>query len=295
LNGELVNWDDATIHVGSHGLHIGSGVYQGIRCYETVDGPCVFRLEEHLRRLHNSARLLYMEIPYSVDELRQAVQALITANDLRACYIRPIAFYGVGALGVLPTGCSVETSILCWPWGAYLGEGALEAGVTVKTSSYQRVGPNVIPHVAKATGIYLNSMLACLEAQRSGYDEALMLTGDGFVADGPGENVFLVKDNVIFTPHLSASILPGITRDSIIELARDAGYEVREQNVIRSDVYLADEVFFTGTAAEVTPGRSVDDVEIGVGPVALELQQRFFDVVHGRDNRWSHWLDAVAS
>ena len=234
-----------------------------------------------------------MEIPFSVEEIRSGVHELVRANGLPSCYIRPIAFFGYGSLGVHTRGNPVETVVMSWPWGAYLGEDSLTKGITAKISSWTRVGPNVIPHVAKATGIYLNSMLATTEAQRGGYDEAIMLTDQGFVADGPGENIFVVKDGRILTPPLSTSILPGITRESVIEIARDLGYVVEETDMIRTDLYLADELFMTGTAAEVTPVRAVDDVDLGVGPVTLELQRAYLDAVNGRDERWSHWLDVV--
>ena len=293
MNGELVDWGDATIHVGVHGLHYGTGVFEGIRAYETSKGPSVFRLAEHLQRLHASAKLLYMEIPFSVEEIRSGVHELVRANGLPSCYIRPIAFFGYGSLGVHTRGNPVETVVMSWPWGAYLGEDSLSKGITAKISSWTRVGPNVIPHVAKATGIYLNSMLATTEANRGGYDEAILLTDQGFVADGPGENIFVVKDGRILTPPLSTSILPGITRESVIEIAGDHGYVVEEADLIRTDLYLADELFMTGTAAEVTPVRAVDDVELGVGPVTLELQRAYLDAVNGRDENWSHWLDVV--
>jgi branched-chain amino acid aminotransferase len=291
MNGELVDWGDAKIHVGTHGLHYGSGVFEGIRCYDTPKGPAVFRLTDHLRRLHNSARLLYMDLPYSVEELREASYELIGANGLPECYLRPICFYGYGELGVAAAANPVETVIMSWPWGAYLGEEGLRTGISAKISSWQRIGPNVIPHVSKATGIYLNSMLAVTEVNRAGYDEAILLTAEGYVADGSGENVFVVKDGDIFTPSLSTSILPGITRDSIIQIAQDLGYRVTEGNLIRSDLYLADEVFMCGTAAEVTPIRSVDDVEIGVGPLTLEVQKAYLDTVRGGSERWGQWLE----
>ena len=293
MNGELVDWADAQVHVGVHGLHYGSGVFEGIRCYGTEEGPSVFRLVDHLKRLESSARLLYMELPYSVEEIRAATHELIAVNGLPECYVRPIAFYGYGELGVSTAGNPVEVVIMSWPWGAYLGEDSLRRGITAKISSWKRIGPNVIPHVAKATGIYLNSMLATTEAKRAGYDEAILLTDDGYVADGPGENIFVVKDGIIVTPPLSTSILPGITRESVIEIGRELGYDVEEHSLIRSDLYLADEVFMTGTAAEVTPVRAVDDHEISVGPVTLELQKVYLDAVRGRDTRWTHWLDVV--
>jgi len=264
MNGELVAWDDARIHVGTHGLHYGSGVFEGIRAYETPNGSAVFRLTDHLKRLDNSARLLGMDLPFSVEDLRLASHELIAVNGLPECYLRPIAFFGYGELGVSAVGNPVDIVIMSWPWGAYLGEDGLKKGIRAKISSWQRIGPNVIPHVAKATGVYLNSMLAVTEANRAGYDEAILLTAEGYVADGSGENVFIVKDGVIYTPDLSTSILPGITRD---------------------------EAFMCGTAAEVTPLREVDDVELGVGPVTLELQAAYIDTVRGRSERWAQWLE----
>ena len=293
MNGELVDWADAKVHVGVHGLHYGSGVFEGIRCYETPEGPAVFRLDEHLKRLDNSARLLGMELPYTVDALRDATFELIGANGLTECYLRPIAFYGYGELGVAARDNPVDTVIMSWPWGAYLGEEGLSQGIRAKISTWQRIGANVIPHVAKATGVYLNSLLATTEARRGGYDEAIMLSADGYVADGPGENIFVVKDGKLLTPPLSMSILPGITRDTIIHLGEALGYTVEEAMLIRTDLYLADEVFMVGTATEVAPVRAVDDREIGVGPVTLELQKAYLDVVHGGDDRWRDWLDVV--
>ncbi|MDQ3381543.1 MAG: branched-chain amino acid transaminase [Actinomycetota bacterium] len=293
VNGELVDWADAKVHVGVHGLHYGSGVFEGIRCYETDKGPAVFRLQDHLQRLADSAKVLLMDLPYSPAELRTATHDLVAANGLPTCYVRPIAFYGFGELGVATTGNPVDVVIISFPWGAYLGEKSQQAGISTMVSSWERVGPNVIPHAAKATGIYLNSMLATTEARRAGYDEAIMLTRDGYVADGPGENIFIVKDGRILTPPLSMSILPGITRDTIIHLAQALGYPVDESLLIRTDLYLADEMFMVGTATEVAPVRSVDGREIGVGPITRELQKAYVDVVKGRDQRWSDWLDVV--
>jgi len=295
MNGELVDWADAKIHVATHGLHYGSGVFEGIRCYDTPKGPAVFRGRDHLQRLHNSARLLYMDLPYSVDDLRAACNDLLGANGLPEAYLRPIAFYGYGELGVAARDNPVDTVIISWPWGAYLGEEGLKNGIRAKISTWQRVSANVIPHVSKATGVYLNSMLAVTEANKAGYDEAILLTPDGTVADGSGENIFVVRDGVISTPDLATGILPGITRDSIIQIAQDMGYRVVERTVIRSDLYLADEVFMSGTAAEVTPLRSIDDHEIGVGPVTLEIQQAYLDTVRGRSERWSQWLEPVSA
>jgi branched-chain amino acid aminotransferase len=291
MNGELVDWTDAKIHVGSHGLHYGSGVFEGIRAYETAKGAAVFRLTDHLKRFENSARLLHMELPYSLEELRTVCHELIAANGLPECYLRPIAFFGYGELGVSAVGNPVDVVIMSWPWGAYLGEEGLKNGISAKISSWERIGPNVIPHVAKATGVYLNSMLAVTEANRAGYDEAILLTAEGYVADGSGENVFIVKNGELFTPDLSTSILPGITRDTVIQIAQDLGYTVHQKSLIRSDLYLADEAFMTGTAAEVTPLRSVDDVEIGVGPITLEIQESYLDTARGRSERWAQWLE----
>lgn len=294
MNGEFVDWADAKIHIATHGLHYGTGVFEGIRCYDTERGPAVFRLTDHMQRLHNSARLLYMDIPYSVEELVQATHETISANSIDECYIRPIAYFGYGELGVATRGNPVDVAIMCWPWGSYLGEEALAKGITAKISSWQRIGPNVIPHVAKATGVYINSMLATTEAQRAGYREAILLNEHGYVADGPGENIFVVKDGVIFTPDLQVSILPGLTRHAITTIARDLGYTVHEKNLIRTDLYLADEIFMTGTAAEVTPLRAVDDLEIGdPGPVTKAIQKAYIDTVHGRLAQYDGWLEYV--
>jgi branched-chain amino acid aminotransferase len=292
MNGELVDWADAKIHVGAHGLHYGTGVFEGIRCYDTPRGPAVFRLTDHIKRLDASARLLYMELPYSVAEIREACLELIGVNGLPECYLRPIAFYGYGELGVSTAGNPVDVVIMSWPWGAYLGDEGMKNGIRVRISSWKRVGANTIPHAAKATGIYLNSMLAVAEANRAGYDEAILLTDDGFIADGSGENVFVVKDGTIATPPLSTSILPGITRASVIEIARKLGYTVEEKNLIRTDLYLADEIFMTGTAAEVTPIRSIDDQDIGPpGETTRRLQKAYLDIVRTGGDHWSHWLE----
>jgi len=293
MNGELVDWDDAKIHVGTHGLHYGSGVFEGIRCYETTGGPAVFRLTDHLQRLHNSARLLHIQLPYTLGEIRTASMELIVRNGLASCYLRPIAFVGYGELGVSAVGNPIDVVIMSWPWGAYLGEEGMRTGIRAKISSWQRVGPNVIPHVAKATGIYLNSMLAVTEANKAGYDEAILLTAEGYVADGSGENIFVAKDGVLYTPDLSTGILPGITRDTVIQIAQDLGYTVVPKSLIRSDLLLADEVFMCGTAAEVTPIREVDDVEVGVGPITLEIQKAYLATVKGESDRWAHWREPV--
>ncbi len=291
MNGELVDWADARIHVGAHGLHYGTGVFEGIRCYETERGPAIFRLNDHLKRLQNSAMLLYMDLPYSLEELRAACFDAIAVNGLQESYLRPIAFFGYGELGVHTGQNPVDVVVMCFPWGAYLGEEGQRQGIRAMISSWRRVGPNTIPHAAKATGVYLNSMLATHEARRAGYDEAILLTQDGQIADGPGETVFMVKGGTIYTPDLSASILPGITRDTIIQIGQDLGYSVIEKPLIRTDLYTADEVFMAGTAVEITPVRSIDDHEVGVGDVTHALQQAYSDLVRGRSERWSHWLE----
>jgi branched-chain amino acid aminotransferase len=293
MNGELIDWDDAKVHVGAHGLHYGTGVFEGIRCYDTPQGPAVFRLSDHLERFANSAKLLYMQLPFSPDELRDVCKDLICTNGLPSCYLRPLAFYGYGELGVAARDNPVEVVIMSWPWGTYLGDDGLQNGIRAKVSSWQRIGPNVIPHVAKATGVYLNSMLAVTEANNGGYEEAIMLTHDGYVADGSGENVFVVRDGVLFTPDLSAGILPGLTRDTIIQIAQDLGHTVVEKNLIRSDLHIADELFMCGTAAEVTPICEIDDIVIGVGPVTKEIQKAYLDTVNGVNDRWAQWRDPV--
>jgi len=291
MNGQLVDWADATVHVGVHGLHYGTGVFEGVRAYEASGGTAVFRLTDHLDRLHKSAQLLYMEIPYSVDELKAATWDLIGANALPSCYLRPIAFSGYGQLGVATRDNPIDVAIMAWPWGAYLGDEALKNGIRVKVSSWQRVGANTIPHVAKATGVYINSMLAVGEANRAGYDEAILLTPEGTIADGSGESVFIVRDGVLYTPDLSASILIGITRDTVIQIAQDLGYTVVQKPLIRTDLYLADEVFMVGTAAEVTPIREIDDHPTPPGPITREIQTAYLDTVHGRSERWAQWLE----
>jgi branched-chain amino acid aminotransferase len=291
-NGELVDWADATVHLAAHGLHYGTGVFEGMRAYETPEGPAVFRLGDHLERFRHSAKILHMELPYSLDELRAAVLDVVAVNGLAECYVRPIAFYGYGDLGVVPGGSPLEVAVISFPWDAYLGREAQETGITLKISTWRRMGPNSIPHAAKATGIYLNSMLAALEARRAGYGEALLLTEDGFVADGPTVNIFAVEGGRLATPALSASILPGITRDTVLQLAASLGREIREKPLIRTDLYTADELFVTGTAAEITPVRAIDDVEVAApGLVTAAIQAEYGEIVHGRREQWSHFLD----
>lgn len=295
MNGKLVPWRDATVHVLTHALHYGSGVFEGIRCYKTVSGPAVFRLTEHMGRLAQSAKLYQMPLPYSVDELVAATKDVIRANKLDACYIRPIIWRGYGEMGLNPTKSPVEAAIAVWPWGTYLGEDGLKNGIKVKVSSIRRIEPNILPPKAKATGQYINSILAKLESLDAGYDEAIMLDVRGLVSEGPGENIFLVKNGIIKTPAESSSILAGITRASAMTLAADMGLEVVECDVSRDMLYAADELFFTGTAAEVTPIRQVDTVDIGKpGPVTKKLQEKFFEVASGKDKKYQDWLEPVA-
>jgi branched-chain amino acid aminotransferase len=291
MNGELVDWSEAKVHVLSHALHYGSGVFEGIRAYGTDRGPAVFRLREHLERLRRSGEVYFLELPYSVDELRAAVHETLAANELETCYVRPIVFRGYGEMGINPLNCPVEVVIAVWPWGAYLGEEALEHGVRVTISSWRRIGPNTVPAAAKASGQYLNSQLAKLEAMKSGYDEAILLNEQGYLADGSGENVFVIRDGVLSTPPVTASCLPGITRDTVIRIARELGHPVQERDIVRTDLYHADELFFSGTAAEITPIRSVDDHEVGTGPLTKAIQKEFFAITSGRHALSDEYLD----
>ncbi|MFA6108879.1 MAG: branched-chain amino acid transaminase [Candidatus Latescibacterota bacterium] len=296
FNGELVRWEDAKIHVLSHVVHYGSSVFEGIRCYHTRRGPAVFRLEEHLRRLLDSAKIYRMEMPYTLEQLSAAVRETIRVNRLQACYVRPIAFRGYGALGVMPFDCPVDVVIAVWEWGKYLGPEALERGVEVCTSSWNRMAPNTFPFLAKAGGNYLNSQLVKMEAKVNGYDEGIVLGTDGLVSEGSGENIFVVRNQTLYTPGSSHSILPGITRHTTITLARELGLKVEQRPIPREYLYIADEVFFTGTAAEITPVRSIDKITIGQGqrgPVTQQLQQAFFEVVNGDVEDRHGWLTPV--
>jgi branched-chain amino acid aminotransferase len=297
MDGEFVDWDDAQIHVLSHGLHYGTGVFEGARCYDTENGPAIFRWEEHLDRLFASTKPYDMEIPFTREELTEATLGLIRRQDLASCYIRPIAFFGYHALGVSPGECPTEVAIAAWPWGTYLGEEALENGIDVMVSSWRKHASSQIPTNAKTTGLYVNSLLAGEEARRNGYREAIVLNKEGNVAEGPGENIFLVRDGEIFTPGLSESILDGITRNTIITLAEERGYEVHDNvSISRGELNTADELFFTGSAAEVTPIKQVDNVTIGNGsrgPVTEELQQAFFDLVERRTDDHDDWFTYV--
>ena len=297
MDGEFVDWDDAQIHVLSHGLHYGTGVFEGARCYDTEEGPALFRWDEHLGRLFDSAKTYDLEIDHSREELTEATLELIRSQGFESCYIRPIAFFGYDSLGVSPEGCPTRVAIAVWPWGTYLGEEAVEEGVEVMVSSWRKHASSQIPTTSKTTGLYVNSLLAGEEARRNGYAEAVVLNKEGNVAEGPGENLFLVRDGEIHTPGLAQSILDGITRQTAVTLARELGYEVNDQAVIsRGELYTADELFFTGTAAEVTPIRAVDDIEIGSGtrgPVTEEIQSAFFDLVERRTDGHDEWFTPV--
>lgn len=295
-NGKLLPWKEATVHVLCHGLHYGTGVFEGIRCYDTVSGPAVFRLRDHMERLHSSAKALHMTIPFTADELCAGAKETVRDNGLGACYIRPIAFYGVSGIGVNPIGYPVETFIVAFSLGAYLGEDGVRNGIRVHTSSWRRMSSASMPATAKICGDYVNSALAVMEAKQNGFDEAVLLNDQSMVAEGSGENIFMVRDGVIETPPLNAGILPGITRESVMTIARDLGYEVRENNFVRSELFLADELFFTGSAAEVTPIREVDRRAVGDGKpggITRRLQSAFKDAVTGKDDRYRLWLDPI--
>ncbi len=294
MDGELVDWDKAQVHVLTHALHYGSGVFEGIRCYETPDGPAVFRLTEHMERFERSAKMLFMDLGYSVEEMVEAVKETIRVNKLPACYIRPIAFRGYGVMGLDPIPAPVNISIACWPWETYMGEEALREGVDVGISSWRQRGINSMPPAIKATGNYLNSSFARIEANQHGYNEAILLNEDGKVCEGTGENLFIVRDGVLSTPPVSDGLLEGITRDSIMQIAIDLDYDVIEESLVRTDLYTCDEMFMTGSAAEVVPVRSVNHHVIGpAGPITLELQEKFFRVVHGEEPDYDVWLERV--
>jgi branched-chain amino acid aminotransferase len=294
MNGEFVAWEDAKVHVLTHSMHYGTGVFEGIRAYETERGTAIFRHQDHLGRLEQSAALYYMDLPFSKDELREATHELIVRNGFKSCYIRPLVWRGYGPMGLDPLDNPVEAMVAVWEWGAYLGEEGKRNGIRAKVSSWRRISPDsLIPH-SKASGQYLNSVLAKIESKKAGYDEAILLDRNGGVCEGSGENVFVVKDGVLATPGHSQSILDGINRKSVIQIAEDLGYSVAERDLARSELALADEVFLTGTAAELVPVREIDDVEIGEpGPVTRQIQQAFDDALHGREARYAEWLDVV--
>ena len=295
MDGQLVDWDQAMIHVLSHGLHYGTGAFEGVRAYPTSNGPAGFRLREHMQRLLNSCKILMIEVPFTLDELCDAVVATVRANEMnQGCYIRPLVYLGYGEMGVNPLPAPVNVAIACWPWGAYLGDDGHANGVRMKISSWHRHSPNAMPTAAKGTGLYVNSGLAKVEAIKAGYDEAILLGPDGRISECSGENLFIVRNGVIVTPPPSeAGALAGITQDSIVTLARDLGYEVRFEAMVRTDLYLADEAFLTGTAAEVVPIASVDDRVVGAGkpgPITSQLQSTYFQIVRGEVPKYASWL-----
>jgi len=296
MNGEFVAWEDAKVHVLTHGLHYGTGVFEGIRCYDTEIGPAVFRHREHMQRLTRSAELYYMPLPYDVEAMRAATLELIGRNGLRSCYIRPLAYRGYGQMGLNPLEAPVDVTIAVWEWGAYLGEEGKSKGIRAKVSSWRRISPESLIPSAKASGQYLNSVLAKIESVKAGYEEAILLDDHGRVCEGTGENIFVVWEGRIITPPAASSILDGITRKSAIQIARDLGIEVIERDIARAELYLADEVFMTGTAAELVPVREIDDHTIGdgtPGELTRAVQTGFEDALHGRDERYREWLDPV--
>jgi len=291
-NGELVPWGEAKVHVLTHALHYGSGVFEGIRCYDTPAGPGVFRLEEHLKRLHRSSKLYYMPVPYTVDELYDATFATLSANGLDAAYIRPLVFRGYGEMGLFPLNAPVDVIIAAWPWGAYLGEEGIKHGIRAKISSIQSLDHTALARAAKATGQYLNSILAKIEVTNAGYDEAIMLTEHGHVAEGSGENIFVVRNGVLMTPPPSDGVLEGITRDSVMHMAAAMDIPCEERTLARSDLVIADELFYTGTAAEIVPIREVDDHAIGEpGPITRRIQDKFRAIIEGRDDEFGHYME----
>lgn len=294
-DGKLVDWRDANLHMLTHSLHYGMAVFEGVRAYKTNDGTAIFRLKEHTQRLFNSAKIFQMAIPFDIDTLMEAQKEVVRANKLESCYLRPLVWIGSEKMGVSARGNTIHVGIAAWPWGAYLGEEGIKRGIRVKTSSFTRHHVNVSMVRAKASGYYINSILANQEVTAEGYDEALLLDTDGYVSEGAGENVFIIKNGKIYTPDL-ASCLDGITRDAVLTMARDAGIDVIEKRITRDEVYCADEAFFTGTAAEITPIRELDNRQIGIGsrgPVTEKLQSLFFDVVGGKSDKYRHWLTQV--
>ena len=294
MDGELVDWDDARIHILTHTLHYGCGVFEGIRAYATAQGPAVFRLTDHITRLFNSARIFMIDVPFTPEQLVAATKETVRVNGLDSCYIRPIVYLGYGEMGLNPLPCPVNVSIAVWRWGSYLGDEGIANGVRMKISSWQRHDPNAMPPAAKGTGMYLNSSMAKVEALKGGYDEAILLSPQGYVSECTGENLFVVRDGRIVTPPSSAGALEGITQSSVMTIARDLGYDVEVGNILRSDLYTADEAFLSGTAAEVVPIRSVDDREIGPpGPITRSIQEVFFATVRGEVDQYKDWLELV--
>ena len=294
MDGTLVDWDDAKIHVLTHTLHYGCGVFEGIRAYETDTGPAVFRLTPHIKRLFRSAKIFMIDVPFSEDDIVTAVKDTVRASGLQSCYIRPIVYLGYGEMGLNPLPCPVNVSVAVWPWGAYLGDEGIAKGVRMKISSWQRHSVNAMPPAAKGTGMYINSSMAKIEAIKAGYDEAILLSPQGYISECTGENIFVVKDEVIYTPPVSAGALEGITQDSVRTIARDLGIEYREANLVRSDLYTAEEGFLSGTAAEIVPIFSVDDREIGrPGPVTRRIQDVFHNAVRGKVDQYKDWNEHV--
>jgi branched-chain amino acid aminotransferase len=292
MNGELVDWDKAQIHVLTHTLHYGMGVFEGIRAYETANGPAVFRLTDHILRLFNSAKIMGMEIPYTPEELIDATKATVASTGLPSCYVRPIAYYGYGEMGLNTLPCRIDVAIACWPWGAYLGDDAVEKGVRMKISSWTRHDHNTMPPASKTTGNYVNSSLAKVEALKAGYDEAIMLAGNGLVAECTGENIFVSRNGVVLTPPLSAGALEGITQNSVINIGRDLGFDMRVDNIARSDLYIADEIFVCGTAAEVSSVNSVDDRTVPCpGPKTRAIAEVYARAVRGQEDRYKDWCE----
>jgi branched-chain amino acid aminotransferase len=296
MDGELVEWRDAKIHVLTHTLHYGCGAFEGVRAYNTAKGPAIFRLREHTERLFNSAKILRMKIPFTIEQVEEAQRAVVRENKLDSGYLRPLTWIGSEKLGVSPKGNKIHLMVAAWPWGAYLGEEGLKRGIRVKTSSYTRHHVNITMTQAKAVSNYTNSILANTEATDDGYDEALLLDASGFVSEGAGENIFVIKNGVVYTPDLSAGALNGITRNTVSHICADLGLKLVEKRITRDEVYIADEAFFTGTAAEVTPIRELDRIELGGGsrgPITEKIQTAFFDIVNGRNEKYAHWLSKV--
>jgi branched-chain amino acid aminotransferase len=294
MDGQFVDWQDAKIHVLTHTLHYGCGVFEGIRAYATSQGPGVFRLTDHIVRLFNSAKIFFIDVPFSVDDLIEATKETVRVNELESCYIRPIVYLGYGEMGLNTLPCPVNVSIAVWPWGAYLGDEGLQHGVRMKISSWQRHDPNAMPPAAKGTGMYINSSMAKIEALKAGYDEAILLSPQGYVSECTGENLFVVRNGKIVTPPLSAGALEGITQNSVMTIARDHGFDVEVGNILRSDLYTADEAFLTGTAAEVVPIRSVDDRELGEpGPITRKIQETYNATVRGEVDQYKDWVELV--
>jgi len=294
MNGTLVDWADARIHILTHTLHYGTGVFEGIRCYETKDGPAIFRLTDHIERLHKSAKIMMMPMPYSVEELVEACKETVRSTGLPSCYVRPIAYYGYGEMGVSPLAATVDVAIACWPWGAYLGEEALLRGARMKISSWARHDHNTMPPAAKTTGNYVNSSLAKVEAIKAGYDEAIMLNPQGFVSECTGENLFVARQGRLLSPPLSSGALEGVTQSSVMTIAHDLGFEVRLDTIARSDLYIAEEIFLCGTAAEVTPVNSVDDRAVPCpGPMTKAIMEEYGRAVRGQVDRYKDWVEHV--